>query len=40
MPVKLFNAEKIEITIGSDLQPAEFNKPYSLEVESIWIQKK
>jgi hypothetical protein len=37
---KLSDAEKIEITIGSELSPAEFNKSYSIEVESIWLQKK
>jgi hypothetical protein len=36
---KLFDIEKIEITIGSDMPPAEFNRPYSMEVESIWFQK-
>jgi hypothetical protein len=36
---KLFDIEKIEMTIGSDILPAEFNKPYSMEVESIWFQK-
>ncbi|MES1198255.1 MAG: membrane or secreted protein [Chitinophagaceae bacterium] len=36
---KLSDMEKIEITIGSDLLPSEFNKPYSMEVESIWLQK-
>ncbi|MBC7887474.1 MAG: membrane or secreted protein [Ferruginibacter sp.] len=37
---KLSDAEKIEITIGSELLPIEFTKPYSMEVETIWIQKK
>jgi hypothetical protein len=32
-------AEKIEITIGSDLGPSDLNKPYSLELGSIWLQK-
>jgi hypothetical protein len=36
---KLYDIEKIEVTIGSDILPAEFNKPYSMEVESIWLQK-
>ena len=36
---KLADIEKIEIAIGSDILPAEFNKPYSMEVESIWFQK-
>jgi hypothetical protein len=33
------DAEKIEITIGSDIPATEFNKPYSLEVISAWFQK-
>lgn len=37
-PFRLADMEKIEVTIGSDIQPAEFKKPYSMEVESIWIQ--
>lgn len=36
---KLQEAEKIEITIGSDIPPAEWNKPYSLEISSVWLQK-
>ena len=36
---KLADIEKIEIAIGSDILPAELNKPYSMEVESIWFQK-
>lgn len=32
--------EKIEITIGSDINSTELNKPYSLEVGSIWFQKR
>lgn len=36
---KLYDIEKIEITIGSDILSAEFNKPNSMEVESIWFQK-
>jgi hypothetical protein len=35
----LQDAESIEITIGSDIQPAAFNKPYSLEVASVWFEK-
>lgn len=37
--LNLFDIEKIEMTIGSDILPAEFNKPYGIEVESIWFQK-
>ena len=37
--LKLADIDKIQITIGSDLSEAEFKKPYSLEIESIWLQK-
>jgi hypothetical protein len=36
---KLSDAEKIQITIGTDIPASEFKKPYSLEVESIKLQK-
>lgn len=36
---KLSDAEKIQVIIGSELPASELNKPYSLEVESIWLQK-
>jgi hypothetical protein len=36
----LSTLEKIELTIGTDIAPAAFKKPYSLEVESIWLEKK
>jgi hypothetical protein len=36
---RLQDVEKIEITIGSDLPLSEFNKPYGMEVQSIWLQK-
>jgi hypothetical protein len=39
-PFKWQEAEKIELTIGSDILPVAFNKPYGLEVASIWFQKK
>lgn len=35
----LTDIEKIQITIGSELLPADFNKPYSMEVEAIWLKK-
>lgn len=38
----LFNLpdiETIQLTIGSELSEPELKKPYSLEVESIWLQK-
>jgi hypothetical protein len=36
---KLPDAEKIQVTIGTGIPASEFNKPYSMEVESIWFQK-
>lgn len=39
----LFNlpdVETIQITIGSELSEPELIKPYSLEVESIWLEKR
>ena len=32
-------AEKIEITIGSDLDSSSVNKPYDIEIEKIWVEK-
>jgi hypothetical protein len=37
---KLYEMEKIEITIGSDVLPAEFNKPYSAEIASVWLERR
>jgi len=37
---KLSDIEKIQVTIGTDIPESEFKKPYSLEVGSIWLQKK
>ena len=37
---KLSDAEKIEVIAGFDLPSTELNKPYILEVESIWFEKK
>jgi hypothetical protein len=37
--VNLVNAERIEVTIGSGLQPADQKKSYSFEVECIWLKK-
>lgn len=31
--------EKLEITIGSELTEVDFKKPYSIEIESVWLQK-
>ena len=38
-PFKLSDAEKIQITIGTDVPESELKKTYSLEVESIRFQK-
>ena len=38
-PFKLSDAEKIQITIGTDVPESELKKNYSLEVESIRFQK-
>lgn len=35
----LSEMEKVQVTVGSDLNETEFKKPYNLEVESIWLQK-
>jgi hypothetical protein len=39
-PFNLAGIEKFEITIGPDIPASEFNKPYSLEIGSAWLQKK
>lgn len=33
------DAEKLQIIIGSDVLPADFAKPYSMEIESVWLKK-
>ncbi|MFD2999391.1 cellulase family glycosylhydrolase [Pontibacter toksunensis] len=38
-PLNLQQAEKFEITIGEGLSPAEKGKPYSFEVEGVWLKK-
>lgn len=35
---KLSDAEKIEVTLGTDILPNEFKKPYGFEMESIWLE--
>jgi len=37
-PFTLSGMEKIEITIGSDVLPAAFKQPYSIEIASVWFQ--
>lgn len=37
---KLTDAEKITISIGADVAPADFNHPCSMEIASAWFQKK
>jgi hypothetical protein len=36
---RLQDAEKIEVLIGPGIPSSEYNKPYGLEVESIWLEK-
>lgn len=36
---QLLDAEKMELTIGSDLDSSALNKPYAIEIESIWLRK-
>ena len=36
----LSDIEKIQVTIGTDVAESAFKKPYSLEIESIWLGKK
>jgi len=36
----LSEIEKIQITVGTDLNEAQLKKPYSLEVQSIWLARK
>jgi hypothetical protein len=38
-PFRLQEIEKIQVTIGTDVPAAAFNKPYSMEVQSVWLQK-
>lgn len=35
----LAGIEKLQITIGSDVLPADFKKPYSMEIEAVWLKK-
>jgi len=39
-PFNLGDIEKIQVTIGSDLTAEELKKAYSLELQSIWLEKK
>ncbi|MBC7830345.1 MAG: membrane or secreted protein [Chitinophagaceae bacterium] len=36
----LADMERIQVSVGSELHESEFKKPYSLEVESIWLEKR
>jgi hypothetical protein len=36
---RLQDAERIEVLIGPGIPSSEYIKPYSLEVESIWLEK-
>ena len=35
----LSEVEKVQVTIGTELNESEFKKPYSMEIESIWLEK-
>jgi hypothetical protein len=35
---KLADMEKVQLTVGEDVIESEFKKPYSLEVQSIWLE--
>ena len=37
---KLSEMEKIQVAIGTDIPESEFKKPYSMEIESIWFEKR
>jgi len=36
---KLADIEKVQLTIGEDVTESEFKKTYSMEVQSIWLEK-
>lgn len=36
---KFSDIEKVEFTVGSNLQPSNFNQPYSFQIESIILRK-
>jgi len=36
---KLHDMEKLQFTIGEEMAESVFKKPYSMEVESVWLQK-
>jgi hypothetical protein len=35
----LADVEKLQVVFGADLRPSDFSKPYSMEIESVWIKK-
>ncbi len=35
----LGDVEKLQVVVGADLLPAELSKPYSMEIETIWLKK-
>jgi len=39
-PFNLSEIEKIQVTMGSDLSGSDLEKTYSMEIESIWLEKK
>ncbi|TDH19967.1 membrane or secreted protein [Segetibacter sp. 3557_3] len=38
-PFSLVDVEKLQVVLGADLQPADYLKPHSMEIESVWIKK-
>ena len=34
------NIEKVQLTVGTELTADELKKPYSIEIQSIWLEKK
>ncbi|HMJ67649.1 MAG TPA: hypothetical protein VK508_02075 [Cyclobacteriaceae bacterium] len=38
--IDVATAERIEVTIGSEIAPTDKKNPYTLEVEYIWLQKR
>ncbi len=36
--LKWQNADKLELTIGNNLQDGEYNKPLGIEIEKVWLE--
>jgi hypothetical protein len=39
VPFKLAEAERLQVVAGYDISPADLNKPFAVEIESIWLEK-